>query len=54
MIALIGWGRNPDGIDYWIIRNQWGEAWGDHGYAYLERGHNLLGINYFVIYPVLH
>ena len=53
MVVLMGWGRNADGVDYWIVRNSWGEYWGDHGYAYIERHHNLMGINYYVQYPLL-
>ena len=29
---------------YWILRNQWGEGWGDGGMFYLEIGGNDCGI----------
>lgn len=42
-INVVGWG-NSDGTDYWIIRNSWGGAWADRGYAKFRRGVNLDGI----------
>jgi len=39
-VAMIGWGKTPSGREYWILRNSWGEGWGENGYFRLEMGTN--------------
>jgi hypothetical protein len=52
-VVLVGWGTSPEGQDYWIVRNSWGEDWGDKGYFKMKRGGNHCEIeeNVFVCYP---
>jgi len=36
-IQLVGYGTDLDHGDYWLVRNSWGSAWGEHGYIRLQR-----------------
>lgn len=44
-ILIIGWGIK-DGIEYYLIKNTWGENWGDGGYAKVRRD-----LVYMLTYP---
>ncbi|KAK1653744.1 hypothetical protein QYE76_071549 [Lolium multiflorum] len=41
-MTLIGYGTES-GNDYWILKNSWGEGWGEQGYMRLKRDANELG-----------
>lgn len=39
IVSIVGWGE-----DYWIVRNSWGQYWGEMGYFRIKFGSNQLGI----------
>jgi len=36
-VKAVGWG-NENGVDYWVVQNSWGPAWGESGFFRIKMG----------------
>ncbi len=44
-VSIVGWKYDEEtGTKHWIVRNSWGQYWGEFGFFRVEMGRNLLGI----------
>ncbi len=52
-VVLVGWDDNQGANGVWILRNSWGEDWGENGYMRIEYGTSDVGYaaNYVVYSP---
>lgn len=53
-VLIVGYGveetKNGDKQEYWILKNEWGGAWGEKGYFRIKKieGDGICGINTYV------
>lgn len=55
-VLTVGYGTDPEGGDYWLVKNSFGTHWGENGYIRIQRtasGKGVCGIMQDTSYPVV-
>mmetsp|Transcript_5793 Transcript_5793/g.8700 ORF Transcript_5793/g.8700 Transcript_5793/m.8700 type:complete len:871 (-) Transcript_5793:1295-3907(-) len=57
-VSIVGWDVGTDDasgveVEYWIIRNSWGEYWGEMSFFRLQLGTNMLGVESYISWATI-
>jgi cathepsin L len=52
-VLLVGYGEDEQNRPFWILKNSWGEDWGEDGYFRLLRNVDACGVSQYAVMPVI-
>jgi cathepsin B len=48
-VKILGWERQADGQEFWLIENSWGSDWGENGYARILASDKSTQLDFYAI-----
>nr|VDC95981.1 unnamed protein product [Brassica oleracea] len=55
-VAIVGYGISEERTKYWLVKNSWGESWGENGYMRIKRDvdapEGMCGLARLAFYPL--